>query len=107
MAEWWFNEGSYIGVDGTHPVVRAHAHHITVKEVEAHNGKRETQTQELEKFQEERREQQVTLLRKPSPVTAPFFQRVFQRIGKEWVSPVDKSTLEIADIKATPAHRNS
>ena len=100
----WFNGGFQIGVDATHPVVRAHARHVTIKEVEAHKGKREeAQTQEFEKHKEERREQQVTLLRKLDPVTAPFFQR----LGKERVSPADKLTLEIADIEPTPARRSS
>ena len=62
-------------MDGAHSGVRAHVCHVTVKEVETHKGGREeAQSQEVEKFQEERHEQQVTLLRKPSPATVPLFQ---------------------------------
>ena len=63
-------------MDESHSGIRAHVRHVAVKEVETHKGKREeAQSQEIEKLQE----QQVTLLRKPSPVTVPLFQC----IGKE------------------------
>ena len=78
--EGYFNESFVIGVDESHSGVRAHVRHVTVQDVEAHKGKQEeVQTQEEERFQEKCREQQVTLLRKPSSVSAPFFQRA----GKE------------------------
>ena len=64
----------------SHSDVQAHVRHVTVKEVEEHKEKlEEAQAREMEKLQEERRERQVTLLRKPSPVTAAFFSC----IGKE------------------------
>jgi len=91
-------------VDSAHPVVRAHARHVIVKEVEAHKGKRkEAQTQESEKFQEERRKQQGLPLRRPNPVIVPLIQC----IDKERVSPADKPTLETADIDTKPARRDS
>lgn len=68
------------GVDGSHPSVQAHVRHVTVKEAVGYNeNPKEVQDQGMEKFQEKRHEQQVTLLRKPSPVSAAFFQC----IGKE------------------------
>jgi len=76
----WLNEDPNTGVDGSHPSIQAHVRHVTVKEAEEYNEKqKETQDQGMGKFQENRHEQQVTLLRKPSPVSAAFFQC----IGKE------------------------
>ena len=67
-------------MDGSHYSVRTHIHHVTVKDVEACKEKREeVQAQERGKVKEQRRERQVTLLRKPGPDSAPFFRR----IGKE------------------------
>ena len=67
-------------MDGSRPSVRAHVRHVTVKDVEAHKEKQEeVQAQEMGKAEEQRRERQVTLLRKLSPVSAAFFQH----IGKE------------------------
>jgi len=67
-------------VDGSHPRVRAHVHHVTLNDVEAHKEKQEElQAQQKGKAREQRRERQVTLLRKPSAVSAVFFRR----IGKE------------------------
>jgi len=77
VVERRFNGNFYIGVDKSHPDVQAHVHHVTIKDVEEHKGKQgEAQAQEMENFQEERREQQVTLLRKHSPVTAAFFRSI-------------------------------
>jgi len=74
------NEGFGLGVDGSHPSVQAHVRHVTIKDIEAHKEKEEeVQTQEMEKAREKHRERQVTLLRKPGPVSATFFRR----IGKE------------------------
>ena len=48
--------GLYMGVDGSRSDVQAHVRHVTVK-VEEHKGKlEEAQAQEMEIFQEERRE---------------------------------------------------
>lgn len=55
------------------------------------------------KAEERRRERQVTLLRKPGPVSATLFQR----IGKEWVPPDDQPTLATADIDIKSVRRNS
>ena len=55
------------------------------------------------KFQEERREQQVALLRKPSPVTAPLIQYV----DEEGVPSARQPTFEIAEIETIPARRSS
>jgi len=64
----------------SHSDVQAHVCHVTVKEVEERKEKlKEAQAREMEKLKEERRERQVTLLRKPSTVTAAFFSC----IGKE------------------------
>ena len=41
------NEGSNIGLDGLHSSVRAHGHHATVKEVEAHKEKQGARTEEI------------------------------------------------------------
>ena len=74
------NEVFGIGVNGSHPSVQAHVHHVTVKDVEAHKAKQEeVQTMEMEKAKEQHRERQVTLVRKPGPASATFFRRV----GKE------------------------
>ncbi|KAF9649472.1 hypothetical protein BDM02DRAFT_3230271 [Thelephora ganbajun] len=63
------------GVDGSHAGVRAHVRHVTVKDVEAHKeNQEEVQAQEIEKVEVQHRERQVTLLRKPGPVSAAFFQ---------------------------------
>ena len=76
----WFNGVVIIGVDGSHPAVQAHVRHVTVKDVEAHKEKQvQVQAQEVDKTGEQRRERQVTLLRKPGPVSAAFLRR----IGKE------------------------
>ena len=73
-------EPFYIGVDGSHPSVQAHVRHVTIRDVEAYKEKQEeAQAQETEKAKMQRRVLQVTRLRKPGPVSAPFFQRV----GKE------------------------
>jgi len=51
-----------------------------MKDVEARKEKREeVRAQEIGKVQEQRRERQVTFLRKPGPGSASFFRR----IGKE------------------------
>ena len=76
-AERRFNGDFYTGVDRSHSDVQAHVHHVTIKDVEGHKGKQgEAQAQEMERFQEERHEQQVMLLRKHSPVTAAFFRSI-------------------------------
>jgi len=76
--ERWFDRGLYIGVDGSYSDdVQAHVRPVTVKEVEEHKGKlEEVRAQEMEGFQEERRERrsQVMLLRKPTPVIAAFLR---------------------------------
>ena len=80
MEDGWINEGINIGVDGSHPSVQAHVHHVTVRDVDARKEKQEeAQTREKEKVEEQHRERKVTLLRKPGPVSATFFRR----IGKE------------------------
>lgn len=67
------------GVDGSHSSVQAHVRHVTVKDVELHKGKQEeVQAQEMEKAEIQHRERQVTLLRKPGPASAAFFQRIGQ-----------------------------
>jgi hypothetical protein len=67
-------------VDGLHPTVQTHIRHVTVKDVEAHKERQvQVQAQEVDKTGEQRRERQVTLLKKPGPVSAVFFRR----IGKE------------------------
>jgi len=71
VVERWF----YRGVDGSYSDVQAHVRPVTVKKVEEHKGKlEEVPAQEMEGFQEERRERrsQVMHLRKPTPAITAF-----------------------------------
>ena len=48
VVEGWVNQrGSNIGEDGLHSSVRAHGHHATAKEVEAHKEKQGARTKEI------------------------------------------------------------
>lgn len=66
-----------IGVDGSHLSVRSHIPHEPISEVKARRV--EAQDREMREIEVRPRGLRVTLLRKPGPVTAPFFQS----IGKE------------------------
>jgi translation initiation factor 2D len=102
VTEGWINEGSNVGVDGSHSSVRAHISHVTVKDVEVHEEKQEeVQTRETGMAAEAHHWRQVTLLRKPGPFSAPFFRR----IGKEWVL-LDSQLALVADMNVAPVQRN-
>lgn len=76
VVEGWFSEGSDIGVNESHPSVRAHVHHVTIKDTEARKGGVHGWGREMEGVQEISHKPQVTFLQKPVPVSAPFFQHI-------------------------------
>lgn len=67
-----------IGVEGSHPSVRAHVRDVAVKDVKVRREKH-IQPQEMEVDDIQHRKGPVKLLRKPGPVNTAFFRR----IGKE------------------------
>jgi hypothetical protein len=72
-----FNRVFNIGVNGSHPSVRAHAGYVTVKDVKLRRGKqKEVQTQETEKTEKQHHTRPVTHLREPGPVNITSSQRV-------------------------------
>ena len=66
------------GVDESHPSVRAHVREATAKDAKVRK-EEPVQPREIEEDEAQRRERQVTRLRKPGPVSAALFQHV----GKE------------------------
>ncbi|KAF9783951.1 hypothetical protein BJ322DRAFT_1109804 [Thelephora terrestris] len=114
------NKGGMVvtGVDGSHPSVGAHVRSVTIKDVEVYKAKQEeAQAQEAGKAKMQHHTLLVTRLRKPGPISAPFFQRIGKDpegfltveeiktvvnkylISRKLFNPDDQSSVNVAEDK--------